>query len=288
MANEYGFHQLVEIPSQAELNDYYANKYYQNDHALYLHKYTDDELKYFKNKIHQKSLIIDQFINPISDKPTLIDFGCGEGFTLSWFSQNGWDVKGIDFSDYGCRKHNPEMLRFFEAGDIYSKLEEIIGKQSKFDCIWLDNVLEHVRDPKSLMEQLIQIAHLGSVLVIEVPNDFSVLQQKLLVEGKIDRAFWIAEPDHISYFNKKGLEQLCETCGWNVAKTIADFPIDFNLANPNANYIMNKETGKGAHAQRIFIENLLHEISPELSNQYYQTLAEMGLGRQIISFLMPK
>jgi hypothetical protein len=126
------------------------------------------------------------------------------------------------------------------------------------------------------------------VLVIEVPNDFSVLQNKLLKEGKIDRPFWVVNPDHISYFNYEGLKNLANACGWENKYSIADFPIDFNLANHNANYVMQKESGKGAHEQRLFIDTLMHEISPDLTNQYYQVLAQLGLGRQISVFLMTK
>jgi 2-polyprenyl-3-methyl-5-hydroxy-6-metoxy-1,4-benzoquinol methylase len=288
VVNKFGFHQLLKIPSQKELNEFYANKYYQDNNALYLHEYSEDELCYLNNKIVQKAIIINQLMKPTSPQPSLLDVGCGEGFTLSYFHRLGWEVLGIDFSEYGCKQHNPEMLPFFQAGDIYAKLEEILNDEKKYDCIWLDNVLEHVRDPEDLMTKLQQLAHEGTVLVIEVPNDFSVLQNKLLKEGKIDRPFWVVNPDHISYFNYEGLKNLANACGWENKYSIADFPIDFNLANHNANYVMQKESGKGAHEQRLFIDTLMHEISPDLTNQYYQVLAQLGLGRQISVFLMTK
>jgi 2-polyprenyl-3-methyl-5-hydroxy-6-metoxy-1,4-benzoquinol methylase len=286
--NKFGFHQLAKIPSQVELNDFYARKYYQDNNSLYLHEYSNDELRYFHNKIEQKAIIIDQLMKPTSPQPSLLDVGCGEGFTLSYFHRLGWEVLGIDLSEFGCKQHNPEMLPFFQAGDIYAKLEEVFKNEEKYDCIWLDNVLEHVRDPEGLISKLLQLAHEGTVLVIEVPNDFSVLQNKLLKEGKIDRPFWVVNPDHISYFNYEGLKNLANACGWENKYSIADFPIDFNLANHNANYVMQKESGKGAHEQRLFIDTLMHEISPDLTNQYYQVLAQLGLGRQISVFLMTK
>jgi 2-polyprenyl-3-methyl-5-hydroxy-6-metoxy-1,4-benzoquinol methylase len=285
--NKYGFYQLKEIPSQSELNEYYQKKYYQENNSTYLHNYSSEELRYILNKIEQKALLINQMMKPMSKSPSLLDVGCGEGFTLSYFHNQGWKVKGIDFSSYGCKHHNPQMLENFTEGDVYALLNKIIESGEKFDCIWLDNVLEHVIDPENLLKRIFEISHSGTVLVVEVPNDFSTLQKKLLETGAINKEFWVVSPDHISYFNRSGLENLAQHCGWISKDGLADFPIDFNLANPFANYVMQKETGKGAHAQRIFIDNMMHDISPELTNQFYKSLAQMGLGRQISVFLMP-
>lgn len=286
--NNFGYYQLKVIPSQDELNDYYAKKYYQEDKAIYLHEYSNLELNHIYNKIKQKEIIINEWIKPLGITSTLLDVGCGEGFTLSYYHKKSWSVKGIDYSSYGCELHNQEVLPFFSAGDVYLLLNELIGSGKKFDCIWLDNVLEHVVEPEELLKKILNISHRGTVLVVEVPNDFSVLQRELLASGKIDRPFWVVKPDHISYFNKEGLKNLMQHCGWNAKEVIGDFPIDFNLANPFANYVMDKETGKGAHQQRLFIDTLMHNISPELANKFYQSIAEMNLGRQISMFLMPE
>jgi hypothetical protein len=46
--------------------------------------------------------------------------------------------------------------------------------------------------------------------------------------------------------------------------------------------------GKGCHQVRVVIENLLHDISPEKTNEFYQALANLGLGRNIIGFFTHK
>ena len=286
--NEFGFYRLNDIPSQEELDEYYQKKYFQEDRAIYFHEYSPEELLYFRNKNEQKAIIIERLFSSKNEKPRLLDVGCGEGFTLAYFHERGWDVRGVDYSEYGCKQHNPEMLPFFSAGDIYKQLDSLLQTQTKYDCIWLDNVLEHVIDPGGLLQKLTVLAHSGTILMIEVPNDFSVIQNKLLADGKIDRPFWVVSPDHLSYFNLEGLTNLAESCGWENKHTIADFPIDFNLANPFANYVMNRDVGKGAHQQRIFVENIMHSVSPDLTNLYYAAMAQLGLGRQLISFLTLK
>ena len=42
------------------------------------------------------------------------------------------------------------------------------------------------------------------------------------------------------------------------------------------------------HMARVEIENLLHAISPEKTNAFYEALSELGLGRDLVVFLTKK
>lgn len=280
--NKYGFYELTVKPSPKELDEYYSKKYYQENKATYDSKYPDEELKYIKNKIDQKYALLQPYLKNNSQL-ALLDLGCGEGFALRFFLEKKWEVKGLDYSSFGCMQHNPECLDKVVTGDIYGNLSALQESGEKFDLIWLDNVLEHVLDPFELLNICHKLCKQRSILMIEVPNDFSRLQQSLYDNGLIDKRFWVVVPDHISYFNKEGLTKLCGEAGWHERKVIADFPIDFNLANEKSNYIMDKSNGKSAHKQRVFIDNLMHSISVEKTNAYYEALADLGLGRSIIS-----
>ena len=123
---------------------------------------------------------------------------------------------------------------------------------------------------------------------MDVPNDFSVLQQHLLDSGQIDQAFWVVLPDHLSYFNPTGLRNIAKATGWHTAKVIGDQPIDLNLLNPAANYVMDRTLGKGAHQSRLQQDNLLLRTAPlPAVAAYYEALAGVGLGRSIVAFLQP-
>ena len=217
-----------------------------------------------------------------------LDVGSGEGFALKYFHDLGWHCTGLDYSLFGIKKHNPEQANFVIAGDIFNNLAQIIKNKEKFNLIWLDNVLEHVIDPYQLMNDLHKILDLNGILVVDVPNDFSALQQNLLTKNYIDREFWVSPPDHLSYFNKDGLTNLADASGWQIENFLSSFPIDLDLFNHNTNYIQNPDLGKSSHLRRIEIENLLHSISPEKTNVFYEALAELGLGRNIIGFFTKK
>jgi 2-polyprenyl-3-methyl-5-hydroxy-6-metoxy-1,4-benzoquinol methylase len=280
--NKFGFYSLQKKPSEVKLKKYYADKYYQGNKASYKKIYLKEELEHIDNKIEQKYLLAKGSL-PKGKRLKILDVGCGEGFCLSYFKKKGWEILGLDFSKFGLSAHNPHLEKYMMSGDIYHNLKTLKAGRERFDLIWLDNVLEHVLDPLKLLVDCHDLTSDTGLLIVEVPNDFSKLQAELKKLKMIKKDFWVTSPDHISYFNKEGLINICRKAGWNNKKTISDFPIDFNLFNPNSNYIENEKTGNGAHLQRVRIDNLMHRISAEKTNKYYEALADLGLGRQIIA-----
>ncbi|MCL4442406.1 MAG: class I SAM-dependent methyltransferase, partial [Firmicutes bacterium] len=128
---------------------------------------------------------------------------------LKYFNNKGWAVTGLDYSEFGCKSQNPDFIRYVKVGEIVELIESLTDKQQEFHVIWLDNVLEHVLAPLLLLDRCTALLRDNGVLVIEVPNDFSVLQQYLFEKQYISEPFWIAVPDHISYFNSEGLTAIC-------------------------------------------------------------------------------
>ena len=280
--NEYGFFEIKNKPSKKKLQEYYANKYYQEGRGSYESSYDKAEIEYLLNKIEQKHVVAKTISN--IETGSLLDVGSGEGFTLSYFDNLGWDCLGLDFSSAGVKNKNPKQVRLLIQGDIFENLEEIIKGDKKFDFIFLDNVLEHVLKPSELLVNLNKIISDDGILVVDVPNDFSLLQKYLMGNNHIDREFWVSPPDHLSYFNKDGLINLAKDTGWKINKVISDYPIELDLLNPNSNYVNNPSVGKASHRKRIEFENFIHSVSVEKTNQFYESLIDLGLGRNIIGF----
>lgn len=284
--NKFNYYEAVDKPSDKELSEYYSKKYYQeNKSGAYSQFYSSEEVLFFKNKIKQKHYVLENLFN-LKDEPdrSLLDIGCGEGWTLQFFKERRWNVVGIDFSNFSCKNHNPQCVDNLLIGDTYKNLESFRSKSSRFDVIWISNVLEHVIEPLNLLNICKDIIKPSGVLIIEVPNDFSSLQKYLIEKNYINREFWISLPDHLNYFNKDGLNALAKAVGWESKFIMSDFPIDFNLLNKDTNYIIDKNKGNACHRSRVEIENFLHSISVEKTVNYYHSLAELGLGRQIIAF----
>ncbi len=279
--NKYGFYEVGKKPSNEELKEYYSKKYYQNEKGAYQKNYDKDELIFFNNKIEQRFEKINDLISTQSNSKKMLDIGCGEGFTLNFFKKNGWDVLGVDFSDFGCKANNPDCLDNIIVGDIFDETSKLIANNNKFDVVIMQNLLEHVIDPEKLIIDLKSLLFSNSLLVITVPNDFSPIQKIALEKEKISETFWVVYPDHLSYFNKEGLKNLFEQNGYETMSFMTDFPIDIFLPNDNSNYIKDKTRGKQAHKARLLFENLIHNISINKVNNLYEAMANIEIGRDI-------
>ncbi|NEO02723.1 MAG: class I SAM-dependent methyltransferase [Moorea sp. SIO3I7] len=245
-----GFWELVDKPSPDELKEYYYKKYYQDAKGSYEHEYSSDELDYFKAKLSQRWGMI-QRIRGDDFSGCILDVGCGEGFTLAFFRDLGGKVKGIDFSSYGLHSQNPSCADSLVTGDIFQLLEDEISSGNKYEIVWLQNVLEHVIDPLGLLESLRALVAPKGITVVTVPNDFSIVQKKALEKHYIDRKFWVVPPDNLSYFDYDSLLKTVNATGWKCVDIIGDFPIDWFLFHPFANYVNDKNVGKADHQTRV-------------------------------------
>lgn len=285
---EYGYCEIIDKPSQADLSKYYADKYYQDSISKsYAKEYSADETKHINNKDRESVEIIKKYFDSNLAGKKFLDIGCGEGFALKHFKSEDCEVRGVDYADFGIQSHNPDMLQYFYKGDLLEFIKQSIENKVKFDIINLDNVLEHVIDPVGLLNDLRELLADRGILRIQVPNDFSSLQEELLRLGKITEYYWVSPPDHLSYFNTESLRNLLIALNYKIITVTGDYPIELFLFSENTNYIKNREVGKSCHESRVLTENFLYQTNFEKTLKLYELLAEMGLGR-VITFYVTK
>lgn len=285
--NPLGFWEVIDKPTSQELADYYTNKYYQTERGNYRKSYPEKELEVIRMKISQRLHKVDQLRGGDQRLGRVLDVGCGEGFALAEFQHRGWEVEGIDYSSEGLRAMNPDLLEYVEQGNVFELLETRIQNGKTYDVVWLNNVLEHVTEPLDLLKALRRLITDDGILVVTVPNDFSELQEILLSEHEIPERFWIALPDHLSYFTSDSLKATTSAAGWHCRSVLADFPVDFFLAHRGSNYVVDRTKGPDAHRARLMLEQVIGNKGDQNANRFYEALADVGLGRNITGFLAP-
>jgi 2-polyprenyl-3-methyl-5-hydroxy-6-metoxy-1,4-benzoquinol methylase len=277
-----GFWTLAEKPSAEELKDYYANKYYQQACGSYELQYSDEERAYFRAKLAQRHAVL-QRVSP--QGRSMLDVGCGEGFALAYFREQGWSVRGLDFSAAGVESQNPACRDALLVGDVFALLDAEIAAGREYDAVWMQNVLEHVLDPVGLLISLNSLLSSEGVAVITVPNDYSAVQREALSLGHIDREFWVALPDHLSYFDHVSLTAAAKGAGWDCVELLGDFPIDWFLFHEGSNYVRDKTLGKAAHLARVQLENLIYRQPMDAALEFWSAAGRLGVGRDMTCFL---
>ena len=282
--NKYGFYQLVNKPSEQDLQKFYSKKYYQNNKGNYKKNYSNSD----KVNLFQKYELIFDTIKNKKNK-NLLDLGCGEGFVLDYFYKKEFNVQGIDFSDYGIKKHNKKLLKFAEFGDLYKLLNIKIKKKQSFDVFFASNILEHLNNLEKFFKYLNMLSiSKKSYLVVIVPNDFSFFQKSLLKKNKIKSRYWICPPEHISYFSLKSLNNFISQKGWKLVDKFSDFPIEWFLSNRHSNY-KEKKIGKDIFEGIKFIETTIYKNNKKKNiKNFYKSIADIGMGRNITCIFKKK
>ncbi|MEE9196781.1 MAG: class I SAM-dependent methyltransferase [bacterium] len=208
----------------------------------------------------------------------LLDVGSGTGEFLRFLKQNGWQGVGVEPATEIAAVAQERGLKVFPT--TLEGFLETEGRKDddRFSAVSLLNVLEHVPSPVEYLNLLKKALAPGGLLVVRVPNDFNPLQlaaQKAL--GK--EPWWIAIPDHVSYFSYESLTRLLERLGFHLMYLQGDFPMEMFLLM-GRDYVGNPELGSECHQERRQFELAL---PPETRRSWYRALARAGLGRNLLA-----
>lgn len=135
----------------------------------------------------------------------LLDFGCGAGGFLRRMQKLGWHVEGLDFSADVAAQVRREFNIPVHVGSLPHP--ELIPES--YDVITMWNSLEHVHDPRRVVEAAWQLLRPGGRLVVGVPNIESWTFRQSAAE-------WHAldVPRHLNHFAPRTLTQLLEQAGF--------------------------------------------------------------------------
>lgn len=283
--NKYGYYELRSRNTKEERDEYFEAEYFQDQvSSTYEKEYSIEELRYIHNLMEEKAYIIEQNLAKIGKEGdySLLDIGCGEGFLLQFFHDRGKLVRGIDPGSYAIAHFHPDMLSFFEKGDMETLLPAMAGRGETYDVINIDRVLDMVDDTDVCLDRIKAVMGPQSLLVVKVANNYSNLQRMLLDKGEMKEEYWLDDPGHTGYFNREGLIAKLHANGFECLDFYGDTFVDFWLVNPCSNYYEKPETGKAAHNAAVCLENLFHDISMERTVEIYRMLGEMGFGREIV------
>ena len=217
-----------------------------------------------------------------------LDIGCGEGHLLKKFTQRKIKVTEIDFNNFSISRFNPSVLSKFKKGDVMQLIHQYNLEGKKFDVIFLTHVIEHVLDPRKLLQLIYQIINENGYLVTSVPNDMSQLQISLKEKKFYKKDYFVRFPDHLHYFTGVSLKSLLLKSQFKFVDGIADFPIEWFLTNKHSNYALNPQLGKEAHHARIYLENFINTGDVNKAAQFWRSLFEIGQGRSITIIAKPQ
>ncbi len=274
---EYGYHRLEPLPTAEEVENFYRDQYYEVVRAR--RGWSNDEKKAKLDAVWMEETLwkdiqtlLERHV-PNDHTRSLLDIGCGHGRFGHYMSTLGWNVVGVEPSNDAAGHARSLGLK------VYASIQECFRNTPPFDAVTLLNVLEHVIDPIDLLRGIRDRLRAHGILVVRVPNDFSVLQ-KVAQERLNRKPWWIAIPDHLNYFNYKSLLRVLEKLEFRVFDIMSDFPMEMFLLFGD-DYIGDQELGRICHKKRV---NFELSLPAELRRNLYRSFANLGIGRNCLVF----
>ena len=275
-----GFVHVVPLPSAQELEDYYRTSFYEESKPDYFASAERDR-EWLNIGYDMKLDMLDEALAPLANDPArprrVLDIGSGPGHFLLRAKERGWTPVGLETSPAAVEFSRALGVEVHEGYFDGSELPEL----GQFDAVHMQHVLEHAPDPVGLLEGLPSLLKPGGVICIEVPNDFSIVQD--ILHNLMDfPAWWVAPPEHLNYFTRGSLDDFLTTCGFAAVDWSTRFPIDLALI-AGFDYVNHAALGRDVHQRRVGLEVVLSRSGGTVLRDLYSALSVVGVGRELVA-----
>ncbi len=144
--------------------------------------------------------------NQTAPRPRLLDVGCGSGAFARMMSTRGFDAVGVEPFSLGrpVKEAHLELIR--------ATFDDVKADLGKFDVVTMWHVLEHIPDPKTLLQGVLDVLSPDGTMVISVPN-FASWQSRVFKGGW----FHLDPPRHITHFDPTTFHALLDGLDLEIA-----------------------------------------------------------------------
>ena len=148
------------------------------------------------------------------ERAHVLDLGCSDGTVAEGLRAQGHRVTGVDLAVHDGVKDRVD--RFVQADLEQGLPPELDGP---YDVVLAADVLEHVRRPDLLLDQLHGVLAPGGSVIVSVPNFGHWYPRLRVALGRFDYdRRGILDADHVRFFTRRSFERLVSSQGWIVAR----------------------------------------------------------------------
>jgi 2-polyprenyl-3-methyl-5-hydroxy-6-metoxy-1,4-benzoquinol methylase len=214
---------LIFIGGQAvasSLADRYTDTYYEERSAYYYQNCVVDPeggvehgtIKDFRHGL--------EIINSLKQPGRILDVGCAMGIFPAMAGREGWQVYGVDVSDFAI-----EFAKKHFEGEYHSGyLRDVRFPDRFFDVVTLWDSLEHFENP---LEELLEIRRIlkdDGILLFDTPNADSLMRYVAhwiyrlsggTIHYPVRKLYHVY---HLYYFSAETVTRLLERAGFRVQR----------------------------------------------------------------------
>ena len=263
-------------PSASEIECLYNSIFYNEmENSLY----GDPEISQYRvNNIAVPK--VEYVEECIGKKGAWLDIGCGTGEIIAAAHRRGWRVHGIETNERAAEMGRnrfgvPISTEFVTEHEVRS----LVGN---FDVVSMFGVLEHIKQPRPVIEAISTHLDPNAVLVIEVPHypSVSALSQ-ITFPQLVDRI--LAPPMHLMIFSLHALAKLLHQYGLTV-KHVWFYGQDFYELVTTLMEVCQTENNKGLFDLLLKLTSDFQDVIDrhKLSDEML-IIARKGVGASLLS-----
>jgi SAM-dependent methyltransferase len=196
-----GHLQVHNYFSDQDLGAFYSSNLYRDTFA-----HPDGKPGAFHKQLTRGERIYKSFKRSFQGRLEVLEIGCGLGAIGKVFIENKHSYLGVDLNDeylsYGRREISGVDLK------LINNFSDLRALNKKFDLIIFSHVVEHLKNPKEVLEIVeSDLLKDDGLVYVEVPSLLRSLIDRNSVESFI-------ELPHVSYFTLHSLNNLMRSAGF--------------------------------------------------------------------------
>ncbi|MDI6704183.1 MAG: class I SAM-dependent methyltransferase [bacterium] len=174
---------------------------------------------------------IEKYIKP----GRILDVGCGLGFYLEVAKERGWEVYGVEISEYASNYAKTELGIPVKTGT----LDEVSYPNNFFDAVTFWWVYEHLPNPIKTLKKVRSLLKSGGIIALSLPNAsgaFCRFRRKRWLE--------VHPEDHFVDFTPKTIRRCLKQAGFSVLEIIQGGVHPERIIGKIGGFILIKEVYK--------------------------------------------
>jgi SAM-dependent methyltransferase len=196
----------------------------------------------------------DNYFTPIIERTfndqnisSVCDVGCGNGVFTAGIKKYKDVVKltGVDSNQHALEE--ALKIGFDSLVHVHDFSNDVLPIDSEsFDLVVCKDVLEHLVNPNHLMDEINRILKPGGVLLLHVPNHFTLYRRIVfLFNNKIDTFSWFGESDrfdfpHIRFFTLSSVLRLLNLTHFTFLNNLSYFFVNLPIVHQRAPLFFRK------------------------------------------------
>jgi 2-polyprenyl-3-methyl-5-hydroxy-6-metoxy-1,4-benzoquinol methylase len=168
-----------------------------------------------------------EILDPAKMGRRLLDVGCGNGFVSRMLRDRGFSVRGVEHP----KGFDAALTTDLEI--LARNLEEGLGEVGGlYDIVLLADVLEHLRDPAALLEELSGVLSPDGAIVASLPNSGNIWFRLNILLGRFpEDEKGLFDRTHLHFYMLDNWERLFQRAGYGM-EVLEVTPIPVSLVAP--------------------------------------------------------